>query len=160
MFRSILAWTLTAATLVTLPVTGAGYCPCRLVAGLRGPTPTPSADPPARAAAPPKSCKGCCHAPQDHTPADAGEPRTESPQPPDRPAEPPCDHRFAFDAAPAGASGERPGDGHGTWDSDAAFGAAALAHARPPHEPAASSDPSATARTGSHVFRYAHAFRC
>lgn len=158
MIRSILAWTLTAASLVTLPVTGAGYCPCRLVAVLRGPTP---AAPPARVTAPPsKSCGGCCHAPQGHTPADVGTARTESPQPPDRPAEPPCDHRFAFDAAPAGASGERSGDGHGTWDSDAAFGVEAWPHARPPREPAASSDPSATAPTGSHVFRYAHAFRC
>lgn len=160
MFRSILAWTLTAASLVTLPVTGAGFCPCRLVAGLRGATPTPTVDPPARVTAPPKVCKGCCHAPQDPTLADAGVAQTGSPQPPDRPAEPPCDHRFAFDAAPAGASGERSGEGHGAWDSDAGFGVASRPHARPPHGPAASSDPSTTARTGSRVFRYAHAFRC
>lgn len=157
MFRSILAWILTAAFLVTLPVTGAGYCPCRFVTVLRGPTPTA---PPARVTALPQPCKGCCHASQDDTPADAGDDRLPSPQPADAPNGKPCGHHLAFDAAPAVASGERSGAEQGSWDSDAVFGVAARPHAPLTSEPAASSDLSMAAHAGPHLLRYAHAFRC
>lgn len=159
MFRSILGWTLTAASLVTLPVTGAGYCPCRFVAVLRGPTPT--ADPPARATAPPKSCKGCCHAPQDASPADAGDDRLPSPQPADAPNGKPCGHQFVLDAAPAGASGERSGAERGVWHADAVFGADGHPYSNLTPASVASFDRSTSAPpTVRLLFRYAHAFRC
>ena len=156
MFRSALAWTLTAGFLVTIPVTGAGYCPCRLAGVLRGQTPT--AQPTDRATTPPQPCKGCCHAPQDNAPAGAS--RNESPQPPNDPSGTPCGHHFAFDAAPAGASGERTGVEYGSGDSDAAIGVAARPHAPLTYEPAASSDLSMAAPPGPRFLRYAHAFRC
>lgn len=159
MFRSILAWILTAAFLATLPVTGAGYCPCRFVAVLRGPTPT--ADPPARVTVTPQPCKGCCHTSQDDPPADVGAIRYGSPQPPDRPTETPCDHRFAFDAAPAGASGERSGAERGVGHADAVFGADSQPYSSLTHTLAVPSDwPTFAPPTGRLLLRYAHAFRC
>lgn len=158
MFRSILAWILTAAFLVTLPVTGAGYCPCRFVTVLRGPTPTAT---PARVTALPQPCKGCCHASQDDTPADAGDDRLPSPQPADAPNGKPCDHQFVLDAAPAGASGERSGAERGVCHADAVFGADSQPYSNLTPAFAASSDgPPSAPPTGRLLLRYAHAFRC
>ena len=159
MFQSAIAWMLTAAFLVTLPVTGTGYCPCRFAELLRGPTPT--ADPVTRETTPPQPCKGCCHAPQDDTPVDAGNGRLRPPQPPDAPGGTPCDHTFVLDSAPAGASGERSGAERGAWDSDVVIAATARPHSHLTHKPVAtSSDLSMPASAGPHFFRYAHAFRC
>lgn len=112
MFRSILVWTLTAAFLVTIPVTGAGPCPCRFVKVLH----TPTAQPAALVPATPPKCK-CCPVPT-HCEDDQ-----QKPTPPAAPTDGPCDHHFGVDAAVAGGPGEWSEHARGLWDANPAVDA-------------------------------------
>ena len=150
MFRSALAWTLTAAFLVTVPVTRAGYCPCRLV---KAPGKTATA-PVARTTAPPQTCKGCRQARHDKTPERPGGERQTPSCPPNGPADAPCDHKLVADAAP---TGER-SDARGVWDAGPPPWEQPTNHLT--HTPAAAPDRSTPAPSpGRDSLRYAHAFR-
>jgi hypothetical protein len=98
MCRSVPAWTLLVAFLVTTPVAGAVRCPCHL-AGLLRPVATRDHSGPA---ARPTACK-CCEHREDATPRERGEFGSRPPLP----ADPPCDHGPGIDLAPTGLVGER-----------------------------------------------------
>lgn len=155
MFQSALVWTLTTAFLVTLPVTGAGHCPCRFVKALHTPPPAPAALTPA---APP--CK-CCRQTHDQDGPDRSEgTRQHSSHSPGGPPDTPCDHGRVVDAAVPGSVSERsvPASGSGDWNALAdAWGAAATFRAG--GAVSASAVPPPAPRPGTHVLRYAHAFR-
>jgi hypothetical protein len=147
------AWILTAAFLVTVPVTGGGRCPCRLAASPRTPTPEPKNLTSSR----PAACK-CCRLDTGHqTPAQVEDGRPKPAPAPGGPADGPCDHHFVADAA-AGPTGERPetaGDVGGTTSP--------AADEIRTHPPAANASPAATEpppRSRAQLVRYAHAFRC
>lgn len=145
------AWILTAAFLVTVPVTGGGRCPCRLVSSPRTPTPPPKNLTPLRPA-----CKCCCPDTGHQTSAQVEDGRPKLAPAPGGPADGPCDHHFVADAA-AGPTGERPetaGDVGGTSPP--------VADEIRTHPPAANASPAATEppRSCAHLVRYAHAFRC
>ncbi len=147
MFRSALAWTLTAAFLATVPVTGAGHCPCRLVKAHGKTAPAAPTTPP------PRECKGCCQARHDK-PADRP---VCDPQPPscpqDAPADAPCDHKFVADVAPAG---ER-SDARGVWDAGPPSWGPPTSHLT--HTSAAADRPTRAPSVGRDSLRYSHAFR-
>ena len=155
MVRSALVWTLTAAFLVTLPVTGAGHCPCRFVKALHTPpapaTLTPAAPPP---------CK-CCRQTHDQDGPDRPEGTRQDASPmPDGPPGTPCDHCLIVDAAVPGSISERsvPASGIGDWNTPPDdWGAAATSRVGGPVS--ASAVPTPAPRPGAHVLRYAHAFR-
>lgn len=159
MFRSAVAWILTTAFLMTLPVAGVGYCPCRFAEALRGQAPTANLVPFATAL--PQPCKGCRHAHQDNPPAHAGDDRLWSSQPPCAPSEAPCDHRCVLDAAPACGSGERSGAERGVWGADAVSGTGGQSNSNLTRSFTASSNwQISSSPTARHLLRYAHAFRC
>ena len=148
--RSALVWTLTTAFLVTLPVTGAGRCPCRFVNSLR----TPQIAPGTRTTVSP-ALKCCCHSHLLDVSGDAGQ---KPPLPPHGPTDAPCDHRMLMDVALAGPSGERSGSERGVPDAESVVDSGGL----PPTHLAPRSvttlcgvDPAPS----RHVLRYAHAFR-
>jgi hypothetical protein len=152
MFRSALVWTLTAAFLVTVPVTGAGRCPCRFVQSLWTP-PAPATLTPA----PPPSCK-CCRQTRDQD--GPGNSRQELPPAPGKPADAPCDRCLVVDAAIPGSPGARSDPALGVWGADlpsdvgvgtalALAGDLSAAFAGPKHAP----------RPVAQLIRYAHAFR-
>lgn len=145
MLRSALAWILTAAVLVTLPVTGAVLCPCRFAATFRTPT----------AAASPPKCK-CCHAPRDRAGPDrpGGEPHK-----PTAPGEPPCDHHCTVYGAVAFGSGERPGQARVLWDANAPAAVDTFT-VRPASDSTPPAAPPPAPRSGTRVLRYCCAFRC
>ncbi len=154
MLRSVLAWTLLAAFLVTVPVTGGGQCPCRFVNALR----TPATPPAGQATAPPQAGKGCC--PRCHFDApDQGGGDRKTPAP-GRPADAPCDHNMVVDAAPAGAADERSGAECGGWDAGAVAGSDQPHSHATPDPITAPGGPPPVRPTDRHFLRYAHAFRC
>ena len=156
MFRSALVWTLTTAFLVTLPVTGAGHCPCRFVKALHTPPPAPATLTPAA----PPACK-CCRQTHDQDAPDRPEgTRQHSSHPPGGPPDAPCDHCLVVDAAVPGSISERSvfASGSGDWNAPPdAWGAAATSRAGGPVS--ASVVPPPAPRPGANVLRYAHAFR-
>jgi hypothetical protein len=150
MFRSALAWVLTTAVLVTLPVTGAGRCPCRVVKSLR----TQPAPQTARPTPEPATCGECCkHHREVPRPGTAERPQDATP-----PAAPdaPCDHGPSPDTAltvardPPGA--ESPADQCASIDvSPARVESIASEPTRgPPVVPLG----------GRAFLRFAHALRC
>lgn len=146
MARAVLAWVLTAAFLATVPVTGAGLCPCRLAKALRSQTPPPSPTPP-----PATACK-CCHA--DRTPAAPDRP---SPAP-DGPGDCPCKHGRTADVAPA--ANDRAASALTECDADAgplaiSTGADFARRAR-----TGAFAPAPSSHSPARHIRYAHAFRC
>lgn len=150
MFRSALAWTLTTAFLVTVPVTGAGYCPCRLV---KAPGKT-ATTPVAQTTAPQQARKGCCQGRHDMTPERTGGERQTPSCPRDGPADAPCDHKLVADAAP---TGER-SDARGVWDAGPPTWGQPTTHLA--HAPAVAPDrPIPAPSVGRDSLRYAHAFR-
>ena len=149
MCRSALAWILTATFLVTLPVTGAGFCPCRLVKA-SGKTATAL---PVRTTTPARACKGCCQSRHDKAPERPGGERQMPSCPQDRPADSPCDHKLVADAAP---TGER-SDARGAWDAGPPTWGQPTWHLT--HAPAAPDRPTPTPSVARDSLRYAHAFR-
>lgn len=153
--RTLLAWTLAAAFLVTVPVTGGGRCPCQFTKAARTPTPAPTSLTPA----PPPACK-CCRPDTERTaPAHLGDGRQKPPPQPNGPADVPCDHCLVVDAAVAGPWGERPEATDGTGDAIPLVGETP---SRPqPTSGSLAGEVGATLpRPGAHLIRYAHAFRC
>ena len=149
MFRSALAWTLTAAFLATLPVAGAGQCPCRFVKTLHT-----SGNPAAAAAKTRKCCQSRPAVPDNSKKQQ--KPRSS----PAAPADAPCDCPPVVDAGVATAA-ERSGHARGGWDANAPGDAGrhpdALFAADPP---TVSVEPAGALRPGGHLFRYSHSFRC
>lgn len=152
MFRSALVWTLLAAFLATVPVTGAGRCPCRFVKA-----PGKTAAPVAPTTALPQACKGCCQARHDKAPERPCGERQMPPCPHDGPSDAPCDHKFVADAAPTAERSQSVG---GIWDADAVTGVDERPTSYFSHAPAADPDrPMPTPATSRDALRYAHAFR-
>ena len=148
MFRSVLAWMLTAAFLVTFPVTGAGQCPCRSVKSLRTRPPAPTSP------IPPPACKCCRDAGvQNATEQPAGEPRS-LPEPP----EGSCGHCVVSDAVAENGAGERSAV-HGDPGTPAAEPTTARRQSAGGF-PLDATTPAPPPRPGPHLIRYAHAFRC
>ena len=151
MFRSVLARTLLAAFLATLPVTGAGVCPCRFAHSLGTPVPAPTA--------PSQNRKCCRHAFHRDAPERPSDSRPAPAHRPDKPSDAPCGCHCAVVASP-GVSGDRSGAVRGVWDavSPTEAGVASIAHgeAGPQTKPV---EPARAPVPRPH-FRYAHAFRC
>lgn len=144
MLRSALVWTLIAIFLTILPVTGAGSCPCRFVKPLR--------TPPVSLPKPPTPACKCCH---DARTQDA-KPPTDSPRSLPEP-DAPCDHSFKADAAPS----DRPHSAYGEGDAGVFVAAGPFACSRSASVFATgAADSALTLRTGPHLIRYVHAFRC
>lgn len=154
--HALLAWTLTAAFLVTVPVTGGGQCPCRFAETLRAPAPAPTGLAPAQ----PPACK-CCRLDTDRTaPAHIGDGRQEPLSAPSGPANEPCDHRLVVDAV-VGSANERPETTGGVCDTDPPFVGGTRTHPQGTNEPfVGSAGSTLPPRAGAHLIRYAHAFRC
>lgn len=151
MLRVALTWTLTAAFLATLPVTGAGQCPyCHGPAACS----PPGESTPARTATPPK-CK-CCHEDNDQA---GPEQSTGNGQKPASPGGTPCDHHFAPGATVATKFGEQPEQERKPRDMDLPADAGA---------PAVPSSLDSLCWTTLRLappdrrltLRYSHAFRC
>ena len=153
MFRSALVWTLTAAFLVTIPVTGAGRCPCRFVKALRPPTPGSTAG----TTVPSQNRKCCCQSRHDAPERSNGN-RPKPPQGPSQPTDAPCECHAEAVALP-GTPGERSGSARGAWDADllAEVGVELTSHVE--GGPLTPFGPAPAPRPGAHLFRYAHAFR-
>lgn len=151
-----LAWILTAAFLVTTPVTGSGQCPCRFFVVPHTPTPAPTRT--SLIPAPPSGCKCCRFGTDRKAPAQFGDCGQKQASTPSDPANEPCDHRLVVDAA-AGSVSERPETTGGDCGSNPPV--ASETHARP--QTANGSLTGAVEfppRSCAHLIRYAHAFRC
>lgn len=150
-----LAWVMTAALLVTVPVTGGGRCPCRFVHAFRAPTPAPANPIPAPAPSP--GCTCCRHDTDRDAPTRFGDVPLKS-SPSNSPADAPCDHRLVVDAA-VGSLGERPEttDGNGNTNT-----LVCETHAHPrrvSNSLTGATELSPLQCPGTHLIRYAHAFR-
>lgn len=156
--RSVLAWVLSAAFLGTVPVTGAGQCPCQFLNALRTPTtlaPVPA--PEVRPAPPPRTCAGCCRS--DHrTSPERPKGGQEKPPKPREPHGCPCDHHATANAVPAGERPDpvRAGDG---WAVEATTVDAAQYGACRSHD-AVPAPTDTGAIPPCRYLRYACAFRC
>jgi hypothetical protein len=149
--RSALVWTLTAAFLVTLPVTGGGQCPCRFVNALRTPTVQPVAFIPAASL----KCN-CCHEPRRGTAPDHPDDDHQKPTP----INGPCGHQFTVDATATGGAGERLEQSRNLWDANPVVDAGGYAASHLATDAVAiSPEPTLASRPCAH-FRYAHSFRC
>ena len=155
MFRSVLAWTLLTAFLVTVPVTGAGHCPCRFVRSLHTSMPASTGG----AAVPSQSGKCCCQSLRHDPPERSEGSRPTPPHRPSKPADGPCDCHVEAVVLP-GTSGERSGSARGVWDAEspAEAGVEPTSHveAGPLTTPV---EPGRVPVTRPYL-RYAHAFRC
>lgn len=151
--QALLAWTLTAAFLVTTPVTGSGQCPCRFVKTFH----TPPA-PVSLTSAQPPACKCCRLDTNRKAPPQFGDCGQKLPSAPSGPTNEPCDHRFVVDAT-AGSVSERPETTD--WDWDATPPVADETHSHPQAANGSFAHAAESpARTCAHLIRYAHAFRC
>jgi hypothetical protein len=151
MFRSVLVWVLTVACLVPLPVTGAGQCPCRFAKPLRHQQP-PTAPQPVT-----PTCKCCREArAQDATTQPVGEPRSQP-----EPADGPCDHNFKADAVPGVGAGDRSDAAQEGGDvNPSVVGGPDVRSNSVNAARGGTVGPAPSAHSGTHLIRFAHAFRC